>query len=110
MTRLAKSGLLIASTEGLGERFRHRGWIRLRRFLDPEFLHWARQTAEEEAFRRIDTKLGWELSTEDGRLKGVLEFLLNDERLFSAVRGIAGCRPIGCVAGRVYRFAPGSRE
>jgi hypothetical protein len=36
--------------------------------------------------------------------------LLNDPRLFAAVREVTGCDSIGCFEGRVYRMAPGGEH
>lgn len=68
-------------------------------------------TIEAEGFtKRVDTKIGWELLMEDERLKAVLEFLFNDERLFDVIRKITHCPPIGCFVGRLYRFTPSPEE
>src|SRR5258708_5240405 len=39
-----------------------------------------------------------------------LHLLLNNQRLFTAIRHITGCAPIGCFAGRAYRSLPASEQ
>jgi 2OG-Fe(II) oxygenase superfamily len=83
------------------------GFVKLPSFLDPLLLSAILKAIETTRFHvRIHDGIGVELCAEPGAASGVLEFLMNDPALFDVVSDLAGCGPIGCFEGRVYRLAP----
>jgi hypothetical protein len=83
------------------------GYITLRGFLREPLLGRIVEVVERTAFyRRVHDGIGVELCAESGTASGALEFLMNDPELHRAIAGLAGCAPIRCFEGRIYRIVP----
>jgi hypothetical protein len=83
------------------------GYLKLTTFLSPALLPAVLDAIDRTAFyEREHRGIGRELCATPGPATGVLEFLLNDPRLFEVMRSITGCGAIGCFRGRVYRLTP----
>lgn len=88
--------------------FRAHHWVRLPQLLDAALLEKVLRLVDQGSF---ETKAHHDFAVEDtlrGGGAGLLQFVTNDETLFSVVDAISGCGTIGCFVGRVYRFAPSS--
>jgi hypothetical protein len=85
----------------------------LNKFLDPELAQRFTRKLDAEAgapnvhYTADDREFARDLtfSPTSGVLHA-LHLLLNNSRLFEAIRQITGCGPIGCFAGRIYRNLP----
>jgi hypothetical protein len=83
--------------------------IRLPRFFDAELLAMVRDTVRHASFSdREDEGLAREQCMDQNSMLGMLFLILNDHRLFDAIRRISGCAPIGSFAGRVYLMRQGA--
>lgn len=82
--------------------------VLLRRFIAPDLL---KRFHHELTTARFVQRRHKGIALEDCmRRSGVLnalQFLVNDEACFAAVRRFSGCGPIGCFNGRVYRIQAG---
>lgn len=85
--------------------------VRIPAFLDPELFDRIVSGVEDASFyERSHGRIGLEGCMEANSTLAMLLLAANDERLFSVIRGITGCAPIGCFDGRVYRLAPDSEH
>jgi 2-oxoglutarate-Fe(II)-dependent oxygenase superfamily protein len=84
--------------------------IHVRGFVDARLLTWLRERLARARFQeRVHRDLvppAVDLGLADERLLAMIATLVNDRRLFGAVRAISGCDPIGCYNGIVYRMDP----
>jgi hypothetical protein len=51
--------------------------------------------------------LAAELCMRESAVTRLIQFFINDERIFKFVEEVTGIKPIGCFHGRVYRMEPG---
>jgi len=77
-------------------------------FFDERLLAWIRARLATARFQqRVHAELvppAVDLGLADGQLLAMITTMVNDCRLFAAVRAIAGCDAIGCYKGTVYRM------
>jgi hypothetical protein len=111
MIHMTRRGVVIrGSDEDFREaqrEFAGRHCFRLERFVDPDLLAVVRRTLAVAPFHdRTHDGIGTELCLSEGPLSAALEFLWNSPALSAAIDRIAGCGPIGCFEGRVYRMLP----
>ena len=90
-------------------KYRDRHHTKLEGLIEPELLQYivdrlAGADFVERVHEGIDANR--EFCMSHNALAGHLHFLFNDQRLFSVIEAITGCRPIGSFGGRVYRFDP----
>lgn len=78
-------------------------WLSLEGFVEPDLLAHARALIEESPFQFLDS-FGTELRMDSGRAFDLLEFVTNDQALYSFVERVTGCEAIGCFHGRIYRM------
>jgi hypothetical protein len=99
-----------AEIDGWRREFGERHCVRIRGFFDGRLLAWLRaQLATAEFRERVHEGIvppPVDLGLRDERLLATIGALLNDRRLFDAIRAISGCDAIGCVAAIVYRMEP----
>jgi hypothetical protein len=80
------------------------------RFFDERLLAWLRAKLATAPFHlRVHAGIDpppVDLGLADPRLLAIIGTLLNDRRLFEAVRALSACDPIGCFKGTVYRMEP----
>ncbi len=111
IVQLRRHGLFVdrARLAALREEFERRHCVHLPNLLEPELARSIVGTLERGAFAEyVHDGIGTELVAKRGLVTGVLELLANDPELFSTVRALTGCAPIGCFQGRVYRMQPSS--
>lgn len=109
----AKAFLRPATLARLARSFRERHHAPLGRILEDGLLAESLGSIRKAAFAPCDVKAERYincLKLVDHRLDVRLSFLLNDARLFDAVRAITGCPPIKGFLGRVIRHDPGARH
>jgi predicted 2-oxoglutarate/Fe(II)-dependent dioxygenase YbiX len=112
--QLTKSGIVFSEGENdlkkLREDYDKNHWIKLPNFLTNEILQFVRGRIEQSEFQeKCYADLGFdsrEQRLNDEMTVSMLEFLLNDTKLFKLIEKITGCPQIGCFAGRVYRLNP----
>jgi hypothetical protein len=93
------------------ERFQCDGHVKLAGLLEPSLLVAVLEAIDRTNFdRRIHDGIGVEMCAPSGAVSGVLEFVLNDPDLFTAISEMTGCGPIGCFEGRVYRMVPATEH
>jgi len=102
--------LLLGSDEeraAAGAQLRARGYLKISGFLEEGLLGRIVDAVDRTTFyRRVHDGIGVELCAESGAASGVLEFLMNDPALHHAIASLAGCPPIQCFEGRIYRIVP----
>ncbi len=93
--------------QALRDEFEARHCVVLRQLIEPGLLcELQRRIEAAPFFDRHNLDIGDEQRIVPGAVSSALEFLTNDPALFSLVRGISGCGPIGCCRGRIYRLLP----
>ena len=111
MTRLTRSGFLHSqdAVPALRSEFLTEHCLCLPNLIDAEFGAFLRAKLDKAQFtaRHYDT-VGNEFRMIPNLVSGTLQFILNDETIFSWVRQVTGCSPIGCFQGRVYKMLPGA--
>jgi 2OG-Fe(II) oxygenase superfamily len=81
--------------------------LRVQSFVDADLLAVIHRALAAAPFHdRTHDGIGTELCLSEGPLSAALEFLWNSPALSAAIDRIAGCGPIGCFEGRVYRMLP----
>ena len=89
--------------------FDRRHCIRLPGLLDPQsFQYIQRQFGEAVFADRVHDRIALELCMRENPALNLLNFLVNDGRLFRVIRDLTGCGRIGAFVGRVYRMASGA--
>jgi hypothetical protein len=92
----------------LQDEFQRRHRVMIPRLLDlPLAEEIARRIEAADFYRREHEGIGVEACMDVNATLAWLLLLVNDVRMFAAVRSITGCPPIGHFEGRVYRFQPG---
>jgi hypothetical protein len=93
------------------KRFQCDGHMKLTGLLEPSLLAAVLNAIDRTNFDlRLHDGIGLEMCAPSGAVSGVLEFVLNDPDLFTAISQMTGCGPIGCFEGRVYRMVPGTEH
>lgn len=96
-----------AGMAALAARFGAAHHVVLPGFLDPALLAVVRAKMVAETFvARRHGSIGIEECLPPGPTSGLLELVANDPVLLDAVAALAGCGPLGCFEGRVYRMSP----
>jgi len=94
---------------GARQRLLECGYVKLEAFIRPPLLDAILQAIGRTPFyRRVHDGIGVEMCAEPGPASGVLEFLTNDRTIRDTIADLAGCPPIGCFEGRIYRIVPGT--
>jgi len=95
--------------DALRETFDRQHCVKLPGFVEPQLLRQVHRLVAEAAFSEfVHDGIASELLMAAGVCTGVLDFLVNDPRLFEFIRAITGCAPIRAFVGRVYRRCPGT--
>jgi hypothetical protein len=95
--------------DALRETFDRQHCVKLPGFIEPPLLRQVhRLVAEAEFSEFVHEGIASELLMAAGVCTGVLDFLVNDPRLFAFIRAITACAPIRAFVGRVYRRCPGT--
>ena len=109
ITRLGLRAPAGDALDALAARFADSQFLVLPSFLDPQLLEIIRsKMAQDTFYERTHDGIGVEMCLVPGPTSGLLELMLNDEGLYTAVQRVTGCEAIGCFEGRVYRMVPGS--
>jgi hypothetical protein len=107
---ITRTGLTLAddaALAALSEDFAARNAVRLPGFIDEPLLHHVQAQLRGENFvSRTHEGIGHELCLDCDAVTGLLEFLMNDKRLFEFVDRVTGCGSIRCFDGRMYRMEP----
>jgi hypothetical protein len=109
MVQLARCGFVShADIPALRAQFDTENCLCLRDLIHPELrpLLAAKLGDAQFATKHYDT-VGDEFRMAPNLASGALQLMLNDEAVFSWVRRVTGCAPIGCFNGRIYRMTPG---
>jgi hypothetical protein len=109
MIQLARTGFTCTEDMSmLRARFKSEHCIYLRNMIHPDLLSMLSAKVDEAEFgsRHYDA-VGDELRMAPNLVSGTLQFILNDESIFSWVRQVTNCEPVGCFNGRVYMLMPG---
>ena len=109
--QLRRQGLFVDRDrlEALRLEFEHRHVVHVPNLIEPALANEIVDQLERGAFAAYSHgDIGSELVAKRGLPTGVLELLANDPGLFTAIRALTGCGPIGCFHGRVYRMVPSS--
>jgi len=100
-----------ADLDALRNTFNRQHCVKLSGFLEPGLLrHIHRLVAAAEFAEFEHDGIASELLMAAGVCTGVLDFLVNDPRLFAFVREATRCPPIRAFVGRVYRRYPGTHH
>lgn len=116
LVQLTRAGLVCRGSDAelgaLRLDFDRQHWVRLPRFFSLDLLAFIQARIDQASFDEFDHARSGnvrarELVMMDDVSWSYLEFLVNDPGLFRIVQAVAGCGPIGCFTGRVYRMLPG---
>ncbi|MEZ4300284.1 MAG: 2OG-Fe(II) oxygenase [Polyangiaceae bacterium] len=112
MIRLGETACIVEENEAvlgaLSEEFGARHALILRGFLEGAFLSKLQASLRASMFEpKSHEGVGTELVSWDSPAADALMFVMNDPRLFSVIRRIAGLGEIGCFVGRLYRMTAG---
>ena len=93
----------------LRDTFNRQHCVKLPGFIEAPLLRQVHRLVASAAFAEfVHEGIASELQMTAGVCTGVLDFLVNDPRLFEFVRAVTGCAPIRAFVGRVYRRCPGT--
>jgi hypothetical protein len=84
--------------------FEQHNYLRLPGFLEPRLLRVVQRHLSNSFFEKKYDKVGLELRLPKDPVPTVFRILMNDPKFFRLIRGVTGCGPIGCFAGRLYRL------
>ena len=114
IAQVTKSGVCVASGRELDAarcQVERDCYLHLPQFLAPDLLRWFQERIAAAEFRTLVHALvdppAVELEMGSAALLDRLHFLVNDERLFTAMEYVGGLDSIGAFAGRVYKMVPG---
>jgi hypothetical protein len=100
-----------ADLDALRDTFSRQHCVKLRGFIEPALLRRIHHLVDLAEFAEfVHEGIASELKMAAGICTGVLDFLVNDRRLFAFVREVTACPPIRGFAGRVYRRYPGTHH
>jgi len=110
MLQLTRSRFICTETpeslSSLCRTFREQHAIHLPRFLDSNLLAYVHRSIRTASFYERDHEdIAREACMCDNPMLAMMCLIMNDPRVFAAIRGITGCAPIGYFNGRVYTFA-----
>jgi hypothetical protein len=95
--------------DALRDAFDRQHCVKLPGFIEPQLLRQVHRLVAEAEFREfVHEGIASELLMSAGVCTGLLDFLVNDPRLFEFIRAITACPPIRAFVGRVYRRCPGT--
>ncbi|MGE0705631.1 MAG: PqqD family peptide modification chaperone [Vicinamibacterales bacterium] len=108
--QIGASGLTVnGSLDALREQFARNHYVQLAQFIDARLLSAILdRVAEGEFIDRSHGHIGTEECLEPGLATSMLQLAFNDPALLAAIEEIAGCGPVRCFDGRVYRMTPGA--
>jgi hypothetical protein len=111
MIQMTRQGIVQTGGEAalapLRERFQQKHCLLLREFLHRDLASFALPLVGHAEYRpKHYDRVGSELLMEPNAALSALLFLANDPRLFSFVRNITNCAPIGYFHGRIYKLVP----
>jgi hypothetical protein len=93
----------------LRDTFDRQHCVKLPGFIDPPLLQQLHRLVAAAAFAEfVHEGIASELQMAAGVCTGVLDFLVNDPRLFAFIQAVTACPPIRAFVGRVYRRCPGT--
>lgn len=112
--QLTKSGIVFSGSEddlnNLRELYDKQYCIKLSGFLNPELLKYVQRKIEESGFYTDKYKLANSDAVDhrlnDETVNNLLEFLLNEQKLFWLVEKLTGCKKILSFNGGVYSLVP----
>jgi coenzyme PQQ synthesis protein D (PqqD)/2-oxoglutarate-Fe(II)-dependent oxygenase superfamily protein len=105
LTRLGISGDATPSElRSAREHFARHYYLRLAGFIELRLLQVIQRYLKRAKFEEKTSTVGRDLMLTNNPLVSVLYLLMNDPKLFSVIRRITGCGPIGCFNGRLYRM------
>jgi hypothetical protein len=100
-----------ADLEALRATFSRQHCVKLRGFIEPTLLRQIHRLVNSAEFVEfVHDGIASELKMAAGVCSSVLDFLVNDPRLFAFIRDVTACAPIRAFAGRVYRRYPGTHH
>jgi 2OG-Fe(II) oxygenase superfamily len=100
-----------ADVDTLRDTFSRDHCVKLPGFIEPTLLRQIhRLVASAEFAEFVHEGIASELKMAVGVCSSVLDFLVNDPRLFAFIREVTACPPIRGFAGRVYRRYPGTHH
>ena len=114
--QITKSGLRFSnykeSINQLNSEFNKKHYIKLSNIFDPELLDFVQSKLEkaefyEHAHKTVNAK---DFFMKNETLNDILQFLLNNKKLFALIEKITNCPKIGCFNGRVCRMEPTSEH
>jgi hypothetical protein len=111
MLQLSRTGTVITcdadTLAAARNQFETYAYLRLPQFIEPGLLAQILDRVDRtEFYARTHEGIGTELCARSGTVTGALEFMMNDPVLRAFVAGLAGCGPLGCYEGRIYRLNP----
>jgi hypothetical protein len=109
--QLTRSGAVRYDTDlaSLRDVFSRQHCITLPALIEPHLLKRIHAEVERGEFRELaHGSIASELHLQPGVCTGLLQFLVNDARLYALVEDLSGCPRIQSFAGRVYRRYPDS--
>lgn len=96
-------------TQELSRSFQANHYIRMPGILGEDLLNELhQQIAGSEWEEMVHDQIGVEVCLMDKGIVGLMNFLFNDQELFSFLDAVTGCGSIGSFTGRVYRMIPES--
>ena len=111
MLQLTRAALVCpdaGALEAMRRSFDASNAILLPRFLDAELLGLVRQAVRDTPFSdRKDEGLAYEECMDHNNILGMLHLIMNDPRVFEAIRRVTRCPSVGSFAGRIYRMRAG---
>lgn len=108
--QITAGGLSVnGSLAGLRDQFATNHFVCLPRLVEENLLKLVlAQVNQGEFIDRSHGRIGTELCLVPGIATGILQLAFNDADLLRTIADIAGCGPVGCFDGRVYRMVPGA--
>jgi hypothetical protein len=93
----------------LRDTFDRQHCVKLTGFIEPRLLQQIHRLVAAATFAEfVHEGIASELQMSAGVCTGVLDFLVNDPRLFAFIQAVTACAPIRAFIGRVYRRCPGT--
>ena len=109
----AGAALDVSASElkALQQQFHTRYCLLLRQFIEPALVAQLQERiGRGEFFDRHNANVGDETRMKLDPAATVLEFLMNDPRLYALIREITGVEPIGSFKGRIYSLMPNTGQ
>ncbi len=88
--------------------FRSRHAVILKKFISKDLcIQIQREIAEGNFYRKRHKEIAIEICMRENRTTSLLNFLLNDPRLFRFIEAVTDCPRVLCFSGRLFSFVPG---